>query len=605
MPKKFSVDSTLLCTILLILAVNTCTAQFAPRKYYGAKFEPEAQIIHGAGQSDEFAFANYIEAVGTARHPMLYMEYLRVQNNSPELIEELLLYREILGHYPADVGLQLGLSMNRGGVAFTDDVVSGMYDEGLEIIVNHLDSLNRKVFVRIGYEANGFWNGYKSASYKAAFQYVTNFFRSKSDSIATVWCVHPVDNITKIMGFYPGDDFVDWWSIDLFQTEFILNKATSDFMRYADEHGKPVIIGEANPTYAGVGEGQKSWDNWYVKFFNVIQKNGGIKGFCYINRDWAYLGSLPDWGNSKIQDDSIVNCMFRKELDNDIYLHSNATAENNVSTVVSVADSYVDSKKPLDNFGKEGKMFAKVSGNDSIISFLKFDLSALPLGEISLVQLWLLGACNHADEQDIDVFLTGNNWNEDEINWDNKPALLQKVGTINVNDDDKTSIYSVDISQLTIDAITNGNGIISFAIQQPAVENIEYFFHTREKAPAYPPTLQIIHNSVAMAIDPCNDETTSAQKISSNTNEIGISIYPNPSTGTIFIEGFSAQQNLMRIEFYNLQGAKVKTMDFENNAQPATKQIPDLGLPSGTYYMQLYYTENSKEMIVGRKLLLF
>lgn len=590
--------------VFFVLTVGFCSAQFVPRKYYRAKFEPVNQIIHGAGQSDEFAFANYIEAVGTERHPALYMEYLRVQNNSADLIEELLLYREILIHYPADVGLQLGLSMNRGGVSFTDDVVSGIYDEGLETIVNFLDSLNRKVFVRIGYEANGFWNGYKSESYKTAFKYVTNFFRAKSDSIATVWCVHPVDNITKIMSFYPGDDYVDWWSIDLFQTEFIQNKATSDFMRYADEHGKPVIIGEANPTYAGVGEGQKSWDNWYMKFFNVIQKYEVVKGFCYINRDWAYVGSLPDWGNSKIQDDSIVNCLFRKELDNDIYLHSNAIVENNVSTIISVADSYVDSKLPMNNFGKEEKMFAKVSGTDSIISFVKFDLSELPLGNISLVQLWLMGACSHADNQDIDVFLTRNNWAEDEINWNNKPAFMQKVGTINVNDDNKTSIYSVEITKLTIDSIANGNGVISFAIQRPAVENIGYFFHTREKVPVYPPTLQIIHNSDAMAINPCKEGTTSTQIFNLNGNGIEISVYPNPSNGTIFIKGFSARQKLNRVEFYNLLGAKVKSTVFENNIQPATYQIPDLGLPGGTYYMKLFFTENSKDKFIGRKLLL-
>ncbi len=280
------------------------------------------------------------------------------------------------------------------------------------------------------------------------------------------------------------------------------------------------------------------------------------------------MGSLPDWGNSKIQDDSIVNCLFRKELDNEIYLHSYATVENNVSTIVSISDSYVDSKRPLNNFGKEEKMFAKVSGNDSIISFVKFDLSALSLGDISLVQLWLMGACNHADNQDIDVFLTGNNWTEDGINWNNKPALLQKVGTINVNDDNKTSIYSVEITQLTIDSIVSGGGVISFAIQHPAVNNIEYFFHTHEKVPAYPPTLQIIHNSNALAINPCNDGTTSAQNMDLDRFGIKISVYPNPSNGTIFIEGFSAQQKLKRVEFYNLQGAKVKTTVFENNVQP-------------------------------------
>lgn len=498
MKKLFFVVPILLITV-------TVFAQFQERLNFNAKFEPSDKVIHGAGQSDEFAFMGYTEVMGPSRHPMLYMEYTGAKDTPEEVKEEIEMYKAILSHYPKDVGLQLGLSMTSGGNGYEADVAKGDHDEGLNALAKHLDSLDRIVFVRIGYEANGFWNNYQAASYRDAFRHVTDIFRSISDSIATVWCVHPVDNISKIMTYYPGDEYVDWWSIDLFQTKFITNNTTSAFMDSAVTHQKPVMIGEATPTETGVGEGQKSWDDWYKVFFQTIRENPVIKAFCYINRDWAYRGGQPTWGNSKIEDDQVVACNYRNEMDLDLYLHAGAGIENNISTFVSTADSYVNSAQTETNFGDAEQMLAKVisSSNDTLISFFKFNLTNKPLGKISLAQLWLMGACGHLNNQDIDVHLTDPNWEESTLKWSNKPAIHQKIGTINVNDEGKHSIYSVDITQILNDSLQHGTRMLSFAIVHPAVVDIEYFFHTREKSPDYPPTLQIIHDSEAMQYDQC------------------------------------------------------------------------------------------------------
>lgn len=491
--------------IIFLTSPLMVNAQFAERLNFNAKFEPANKVIHGAGQSDEFAFAGYTEVMDPSRHPMLYMEYTGANDSPEEVKEELDEYKRVLSHYPKSVGLQLGLSMSSGGNGYSQDVAAGTYDEGLIALAKHLDSLNRSVFVRIGYEANGFWNGYESGAYKNAFQHVTNIFRTQTDSIATVWCVHPLDNMSKIMSYYPGDEYVDWWSIDLFETKFITNSTTSQFMDSAEVHQKPVMIGEATPTKSGVGQGQESWDNWYKVFFETIRENPVIKAFCYINRDWAYLGGQPSWGNSKLQDDPVVACLYREEMDLDLYQHAEAGIENNISTLISSEDTYVNSSQPQTNFGEEEFLYASVTSatDDTIKTFVKFDLSNKPVGNISLAQLWLLGACDHQNNQDIDVFITGTNWDEATLTWNNQPEIFQKAGTINVNDEGKTKIYSVDITQLLKDSLLAGSSTISFTVQHPAVTDVEYFFHSSEKAPEYPPTLQIIHDSQAMQFDEC------------------------------------------------------------------------------------------------------
>lgn len=43
--------------------------------------------------------------------------------------------------------------------------------------------------------------------------------------------------------FYPGNDWVDWWSIDLFSPEMFTLDNTTWFLEDAATHGFPVMIG--------------------------------------------------------------------------------------------------------------------------------------------------------------------------------------------------------------------------------------------------------------------------------------------------------------------------------------------------------------------------
>jgi len=59
--------------LISFFVLATARGDFAPRVDYGALLEPPEQVIHGAGQSQEISFANYVAAVGPERHPAMYM----------------------------------------------------------------------------------------------------------------------------------------------------------------------------------------------------------------------------------------------------------------------------------------------------------------------------------------------------------------------------------------------------------------------------------------------------------------------------------------------------------------------------------------------------
>lgn len=77
-----------------------------------------------------------------------------------------------------------------------------------------------KIALRFSHEFNGTWYpwGNKPDAMKAAWRYLHNKFAEAgvSDSVDWVWCANnvDVDSFNDITRYYPGDDVVDWVSID-------------------------------------------------------------------------------------------------------------------------------------------------------------------------------------------------------------------------------------------------------------------------------------------------------------------------------------------------------------------------------------------------------
>ncbi len=295
-------------------------ADYAPRAFFGARLEPSDSVVHGAGQSAA-AFAKYAETMPPETQPVVYMAYVGFKAQMGPFFERLdQALRGDAARYPIP---QIGLSMtgqDYQNQQYEDAVARGECDAQIEAFCEGLAGLGRPAYVRIGYECNGEHNGYRAESYKAAFVRIAQAFRRHDLDAATVWCVvsRPME---KTMAFYPGDEWVDWFSIDLFSPEQLSHLNTLRFLEMAAEHRKPVMIGESTPRHVGVLDGEESWNRWFVPYFQLIRNTPAIKAFCYINWNWGETERWPTWGDARLEANETVAQRYRREMQCPLYLH--------------------------------------------------------------------------------------------------------------------------------------------------------------------------------------------------------------------------------------------------------------------------------------------
>ncbi|HEY4354139.1 MAG TPA: hypothetical protein VGN16_00205 [Acidobacteriaceae bacterium] len=312
----------------------------APRAFYGRRLEPkEPVVLHGAGQSDESSFAAYSKAVAPAK-PMLTMSYIDLREDVPSYFGRL---RVELARYPDLLIPQIGLSLNSDDAKkhYEADIARGVDDARLKLLCDGLRSLDRPVFLRVGYEFNGPWNGYVASSYVAAFRHITETIRACGlDNVAIVWDwsvgaeldaesggANAADAAKRYMAFYPGDAWVDWWGLNIFSATDTWTPATKAFLADAERHRMPVIIGESTPKGHSVQEGSRILDAWYKPYFGLIHTSPGIKAFCYIDWDWSIYPQWADWGDGRIEQDPTVLGFYRAEVQRPLYAGARSRAE--------------------------------------------------------------------------------------------------------------------------------------------------------------------------------------------------------------------------------------------------------------------------------------
>ncbi len=314
-----------IASLVFISVFPVFSQSYQPRANYQQMLEPVDYILHGAGQdpgqrgvAGKDAFDNYWDVMNPSEKPIAYMYYeaLRdIGNNWPRLLKaDLLQYQDTM------IVIQFGLEL----VGATDDIANGELDDDIANLLDGIEELGLPVYLRIGYEFNGLsWNGYQPASYKAAFIYLTEKIRERDHEIATVWNFVPdVTQPLNYLDYYPGDAYVDWWAINIFEVYQIDHSATMQFLQSAAQHQKPVLIGESTPKYVGVLNGQSSWDTWFAPFFDLIATQPGIKMTGYINWDWALYPQWSNWGDARLEANPLVRQLFDDEIDDSLYFHT-------------------------------------------------------------------------------------------------------------------------------------------------------------------------------------------------------------------------------------------------------------------------------------------
>ena len=293
----------LACIALLTIAA-TSFAQTTP-------FEPPAgRVISGwgqfsgawdlgqpAGKGDADDLEAYDKAV--APHPSAMISFYVAPDTA--VIEGFLKhYREFAsthGFFIAQIGLYF-----RG---FEHDVAIGMRDPQLLVIADGLREVGRPVLLRIGYEFNNPDVLYEPSAYIGAFRHVTEVFRKDNLNAATVWDATAYGfSDPHYMKWYPGDDVVDWWGINLFYLGDFSHPASDAFVLDSGRHHKPVLIGESSPIFKTIAPGRVRGAEseaealkWFEAFFEFIFAHPGVKAFSLIAVDWRRLHAiLPGWG---------------------------------------------------------------------------------------------------------------------------------------------------------------------------------------------------------------------------------------------------------------------------------------------------------------------
>lgn len=216
------------------------------------------------------------------------------------------------------------------GQGMSRQVLDGEMDVALEMLAGVLAADSRPFFVRIGPECNGHWNGYDPELFPRAFRYIADKLRAGGAEIITLWNVKLVQEMPlHELEWYPGDDAVDWWSIDLFTDDFRQPKTrqrVQDFLDEARRRGKPVAIPESCPNGLELDD-TRTWGRWFGPYFDLIESDENIKMFCYSNRDFARNDvRLKDWGDMRV-DQSRLAGRYRQRLQNPLYLHQDGEVE--------------------------------------------------------------------------------------------------------------------------------------------------------------------------------------------------------------------------------------------------------------------------------------
>ncbi len=320
---------------------------------YGALYEPPSdKTYHGVGWGVNEQI-QYGAIFPDTLRPLLYQVIFSIPGNplrpltvdwllrllESDHIDDDVQFAEISVHFSDEQ------QMLDSAFAFTD-----FYDHYIDTLAQALVLHDKPVFIRIGLEVNGWWNGYTPWIFPKAYRKLVGELRTRSvDCAATVWCYEPdaeadfADSTEEGWKWYPGDDIVDWFGLDLFDVEHFdpdepdslrgeltLKGRSEAFLRFAHERGKPVYLNELSARHVfitpdaedpGMVDGMHDWEYWFEPFFAFLELHPNIKAFNYINSNWTEIEQYATWGDARIEINSYIKEKWIEKLSEPKFLH--------------------------------------------------------------------------------------------------------------------------------------------------------------------------------------------------------------------------------------------------------------------------------------------
>jgi hypothetical protein len=169
------------------------------------------------------------------------------------------------------------------------NIISGQHDTWIRRIAGECKANGYPIFIRLGSEMNinqggsygGTWAS-NPTDFINAWKHIVDIFRSEGvTNVQWVWNPNCVDiGPHHWTEYYPGDDYVDWVGIDLYQFYDASEPAT--LMGIYDDYAsrKPVGIFEyASNSYEWTGSTTSDATRaaWLEKFFDAVEARPNIK----------------------------------------------------------------------------------------------------------------------------------------------------------------------------------------------------------------------------------------------------------------------------------------------------------------------------------------
>ena len=223
----------------------------------------------------------------------------------------------------------------------TDDIPANQItavEKAIDVMIEHFKSLDRVVYLRIGYEFDSKDQCYNPDYHVAAFRYIKERIDALgADKVATVWQAagwprdefRPDINVFYTISdpghydiWYPGDEYVDFvglstfymrdfktyqWGCsdlnpDLFTETVAPRYLHNRILDFARSKNKPVMIAESAPQGFDTRDLSAScifnnnkqsisafelWRDWYKDFFKFVRWNRDVvRVVHYINSNW-------------------------------------------------------------------------------------------------------------------------------------------------------------------------------------------------------------------------------------------------------------------------------------------------------------------------------
>jgi len=223
------------------------------------------------------------------------------------------------------------------------------YDSRIDDLARVIRHSRVPVLLRIGCEINGSWKGHHPFLFPRAFRKVVTRFRARSvENVAFVFNIAAMGdrNVFAVndLGepkWYPGDDVVDWFGINVFRREHFdptaparpghtnLAAFTASFLARAREAGKPVLIGETTPVGNIVRSSAEDpndyaaddvWSEWFAPFIAFLDRHPEIKAVTLLPIDWRST-RWSDWGDARIHRSPRLVRRWKQELEKPRWVH--------------------------------------------------------------------------------------------------------------------------------------------------------------------------------------------------------------------------------------------------------------------------------------------